>query len=95
MTAEHDSRLLKAAPSNSDDWDDATWAAWCRHVDRVHQDRSQRFDQLVAENVELQAKLDTAERQLQRLDGELVRLRDENRELTRAFGLNEAPEVAA
>ena len=52
-------------------------------------------DQLQAEVAELHAKLRVRERQLRRLDPELTRLREEVRELTRAFGLNEAPEVAA
>lgn len=94
MTAEHDAQILKTAPDSSDDWSDEVWGAWCRHVDRVHDGRGKRVEQLEAEVAELQAKLDTRERQLQRLDGDLVRLRDENAELTRALGLNEA-EVAA
>ncbi|MGY0065168.1 hypothetical protein ACWY4P_53610 (plasmid) [Streptomyces sp. LZ34] len=31
-----DRSILRAAPSNSDDWDDETWAAWARVADRVH-----------------------------------------------------------
>ena len=57
--------------------------------------QQERIAQLEAENAELHAKLAVRERQLERLDPELVRLREEVHELTRAFGLNEAPEVAA
>lgn len=38
-TVEDDRRLLAAAPSNGDDWDDATWAAWWRTAERAHGDR--------------------------------------------------------
>ena len=31
-----DRRILRAAPADSDDWDDATWAAWARVADRAH-----------------------------------------------------------
>ena len=34
-----DRAILKAAPESSDDWDDATWAAWWRTAERVHGDR--------------------------------------------------------
>lgn len=33
---EADRRILAAAPANSDDWDEATWAAWFRTADRAH-----------------------------------------------------------
>lgn len=33
-----DRAILKAAPESSDDWDDATWAAWWRTAERVHGD---------------------------------------------------------
>lgn len=33
---EDDRRILRAAPADSDDWDDATWAAWARVADRAH-----------------------------------------------------------
>jgi hypothetical protein len=35
---EADRVTLKAAPQNSDDWDDKTWAAWWRTAERVHGD---------------------------------------------------------
>ena len=35
---ETDRATLKAAPKNSDDWDDKTWAAWWRTAERVHGD---------------------------------------------------------
>lgn len=75
MTAEEDSRILKAAPASSDDWDDETWAAWCRHVDRAHRSRRERIDTLEAENEQLRTELNT--------------VRAEALELTRALGLNE------
>ncbi|MFE7111712.1 hypothetical protein ACFU98_29815 [Streptomyces sp. NPDC057575] len=31
-----DSAILRAAPDNSDDWDDRTWAAWARAADKAH-----------------------------------------------------------
>lgn len=37
-----DRAILKAAPQNSDDWDDATWAAWWRTAERVHGDAAVR-----------------------------------------------------
>lgn len=37
---EQDRQLLAAAPESSDDWDDATWAAWARTADRAHADRA-------------------------------------------------------
>jgi hypothetical protein len=40
-TIEDDRRLLADAPPNSDDWDDATWAAWFRAAARAH---GGRFD---------------------------------------------------
>lgn len=40
-TIENDRRLLAAAPPNSDDWDNATWAAWFRSAERAH---GERFD---------------------------------------------------
>lgn len=75
MTAAEDAATLKAAPPSSDDWDDATWAAWCRHVDRVHQGRTERLTTLEAENEQLRTELNA--------------VRAENRDLTRALGLNE------
>lgn len=45
--------------------------------------------ELLAENRQLRAELAVATRQLEKLDPELMRLRDEVRELTRALGLNE------
>lgn len=35
---EADRAILRAAPDSSDDWDDATWAAWWRTAERVHGD---------------------------------------------------------
>ncbi|MFE1515820.1 hypothetical protein ACFW9I_03125 [[Kitasatospora] papulosa] len=34
-TPETDAAILRAAPETSDDWDDATWAAWGRVADRA------------------------------------------------------------
>lgn len=31
-----DRQILRAAPANSDEWDDETWAAWFRVAERVH-----------------------------------------------------------
>lgn len=44
---------------------------------------------LLREVLALQSELAAATSQLERLDGELVRLRDENREYERGLGLNE------
>ncbi|MFG2328305.1 hypothetical protein ACGFMM_01630 [Streptomyces sp. NPDC048604] len=61
-----------------------------------------REHELLAEVQDLRGRLRIAERQLEWLDPELVRLRDENAQLraenvdlTRALGLNEPEEVAA
>lgn len=35
---ERDRQILAAAPHASDDWDDATWAAWWRTCERIHGD---------------------------------------------------------
>ncbi|MFE1949981.1 hypothetical protein ACFW9D_05865 [Streptomyces sp. NPDC059524] len=40
-TADDDRRILRDAPSNGDDWDDNTWAAWFRTAERAH---GERFD---------------------------------------------------
>jgi hypothetical protein len=40
-TADDDRRVLRAAPADSDDWDDDTWAAWFRCAARAH---GERFD---------------------------------------------------
>jgi hypothetical protein len=40
-TIEDDRRILAAASLDSDDWDDATWAAWFRAAARAH---GERFD---------------------------------------------------
>ncbi|MFF4346747.1 hypothetical protein [Streptomyces sp. NPDC001530] len=36
-----DRRILRAAPKDSTDWDDATWAAWWRAAARAHGDGGQ------------------------------------------------------
>lgn len=63
-----DSALLKGASSNSDDWDDATWAAWFRAAERAASDRRDRVAQLEAEVAELRNQRDTAERHASELD---------------------------
>lgn len=40
-TETDDRRILRAAPADSDDWDDETWAAWFRCAARAH---GERFD---------------------------------------------------
>lgn len=40
-TADDDRRILCAAPADSDDWDDSTWAAWFRCAERAN---GERFD---------------------------------------------------
>jgi hypothetical protein len=77
-----DSRLLAAAPANSDDWGDATWAAWARIADRVHAARP-TVTELLAEVTELRTKLEIAERRVEELA-------TENAALEKALGLNEA-----
>lgn len=80
-----DSRLLAAAPSSSDDWDDDTWAAWARIADRAHAARP-TIAELLAELAEARTKLEIAERRNEelaerldkdnRLSEELIRERD-------------------
>lgn len=68
-----DSRTLAAAPASSDDWDDATWAAWSRCADRAHTRGGEgELARLRAENAELRTQLATAERQLRQLDDALA-----------------------
>lgn len=62
----HDRQLLKAAPASSDDWDDATWAAWWRTADRVH--ARPTYDELAAEVAQLRTLLAIRDRQLADLD---------------------------
>lgn len=58
-----DSQILRAANSDSDDWDDDTWAAWFRTAERVHGDGAKRtplFDKVGAQQAriaELEAEL--------------------------------------
>ncbi|HEY9354087.1 MAG TPA: hypothetical protein VIP28_12585 [Nocardioides sp.] len=95
MTAKTDTEILRNAPASSDDWDDDTWAAWWRAAERAQEDRGKRIDQLEGEIAELEAKLAIREAQVERLDNVIEQLQNEIAELTRAFGLNEPPEVAA
>jgi hypothetical protein len=42
MTDQDDRQILRAASADSDDWDDATWAAWARVADQAHGERVER-----------------------------------------------------
>ncbi|MER7806117.1 hypothetical protein [Streptomyces sp900116325] len=56
-----DSQILRAASSDSDDWDDDTWAAWFRTAERVHGDGAKRtplFDKVGAQQARI-AELET------------------------------------
>ncbi|MGW2267118.1 hypothetical protein [Streptomyces koyangensis] len=40
---DHDRELLRRASDDSNDWDDATWAAWWRIAEQAHEDRHDRI----------------------------------------------------
>ncbi|MFF8829278.1 hypothetical protein [Streptomyces sp. NPDC015131] len=84
-----DSHILKAASPDSSDWDDATWAAWWRAVDRANTERRTRETRLEAEITELQNKLEVAERQNAVLDARCSRLTAELADARRLLGLTE------
>lgn len=42
LAGDPDAAILRAASSDSDDWDDVTWAAWFRTAERCHGDGFQR-----------------------------------------------------
>jgi chromosome segregation ATPase len=80
-----DSRLLFAASDNSDDWDDATWAAWARTADRIHAERK-TIEQLQAELKETSTKLEIAERRNEELADQLAERTKQLNGLIEAFG---------
>lgn len=65
--ADADSQILRAAGSNSDDWDDNTWAAWTRIVDRAH-----RGPRPVDEVARLKAELEAAKQEISELKAKLA-----------------------
>ena len=68
-----DSRILASASTNSDDWDDETWAAWFRHAERVHgssSGRARASDQIA----ELTASREMAISRAVQLENENARL---------------------
>lgn len=58
---QRDRQILRAAPKNDDDWDNATWAAWWRHCERVHEAAPSRAA-LLAEVQRLKARVAELER---------------------------------
>lgn len=71
-----DSQILRAASSDSDDWDDDTWAAWFRTAERVHGDdvkRTPLFDKVGAQ----QARITELETELAKYVGNEPTIADE------------------
>ncbi|MFB6776557.1 hypothetical protein ACFCX0_03800 [Streptomyces sp. NPDC056352] len=85
-----DTQILRAASSDSDDWDDDTWAAWFRTAERVHGDgvsRTPLFDKVGAQ----QARIAELETELAKYVGKEPTIADEMAYLQRC--LNDVYEV--
>ncbi|MGY4931612.1 hypothetical protein ACWD7T_10905 [Streptomyces sp. 900116325] len=74
-----DRQILRASSSDSDDWDDETWAAWFRTAERVHGDGVERtplFDKVGAQQT-----------RIAELEGELAQLSSRSHRVARTHQL--------
>ncbi|SFT31870.1 hypothetical protein [Streptomyces sp. ok210] len=89
-----DSQILRAASSDSNDWDDETWAAWFRTAERVHGDgvkRTPLFDKVGAQQARI-AELEAKNAELDRALDEVMTERDGMHDALDKFALAVAPE---
>ena len=85
MSEQADSAILRAASEDSDNWDDATWAAWFRTAGRAHEGTSGKKPPLFDKVGALQAKVTELEAQLERYVGKEPTVRDEMAYLQRSL----------
>jgi hypothetical protein len=82
---DEDSAVLRAASSNSDDWEDATWAAWFRTAERAHGEFPGEKSPLLDKVGALQAKVAELEAELEKYVGKEPTVRDEMAYLQRSL----------
>lgn len=84
-TRDEDAEILRSADSNSDNWDDATWAAWFRTAERAHSEFPGEKRPLVDKVGFLQSRVTELEAQLEKYVGKEPAVRDEMAYLQRSL----------
>lgn len=80
-----DSQILRAASNDSNDWDDATWAAWFRTAERAHRDGGEKRRPLFDKVGEQQARITELEAELAKYVGKEPTIVDEMAYLRRCL----------